>query len=37
VSEPTPLLGREGIEEAFRRLGDRYVFEKLKSPADAVM
>jgi hypothetical protein len=23
VSEPTPLLGREGIEEAFRRLGDR--------------
>jgi predicted nucleotidyltransferase len=23
VSEPGPLLGREGIEEAFRRLGDR--------------
>jgi hypothetical protein len=23
VSEPEPLLGREGIEEAFRRLGDR--------------
>jgi hypothetical protein len=23
VSEPTPLLDREGIEEAFRRLGDR--------------
>jgi hypothetical protein len=23
VSEPAPLLGREGIEEAFRRLGDR--------------
>jgi len=23
VSEPTPLLDRKGIEEAFRRLGDR--------------
>jgi hypothetical protein len=23
MSEPAPLLGREGIEEAFRRLGDR--------------
>jgi len=23
VSEPAPLLDREGIEEAFRRLGDR--------------
>lgn len=23
MSEPTPLLDREGIEEAFRRLGDR--------------
>jgi hypothetical protein len=23
VSESAPLLGREGIEEAFRRLGDR--------------
>jgi hypothetical protein len=23
VSEPAPLLGREGIEEAFRRTGDR--------------
>ena len=23
MSEPGPLLGREGIEEAFRRLGDR--------------
>jgi hypothetical protein len=22
VSEPSPLLDREGIEEAFRRLGD---------------
>ena len=23
MSEPTPLLGREGIEKAYRRLGDR--------------
>ena len=23
MSEPTPLLDREGIEDAFRRLGDR--------------
>ena len=23
MSEPTPLLDRKGIEEAFRRLGDR--------------
>jgi hypothetical protein len=23
VSEPSPLLDREGIEEAFHRLGDR--------------
>ena len=23
MSEPAPLLDREGIEEAFRRLGDR--------------
>ena len=23
MSESAPLLGREGIEEAFRRLGDR--------------
>ncbi len=37
MSEPTPLLGREGIEEAFRRLGDRLakrgVFPEEEPPA----